>query len=233
MALVTLESLRSRSITHAISLGAECVVAYNLRRFFNFSAAFPFDWWISPIASVCSLLLQFDTVDLYDPGKLSLLEGHISTVRHVDHGIWLHHEFPRAWNGTMGVVVADYADYIAKAKSRTLFLRERLLACNHAGNRILFVRKRSWAHDQGVASEYLELVEALSHVFPLVEFGVLLVNFHPNSSRDDTLTFAYTQAPEEPLRAANAEWDRILNDAGLHLDNPDLGLFSDADTAPE
>lgn len=39
-----------------ISLGSNCEVSYNIRRFFGFEAAYPFDWWITPLSPVPKLI---------------------------------------------------------------------------------------------------------------------------------------------------------------------------------
>ena len=80
--------------TRIISLGGRCAVAHNLRRFFDFGEAFPFDWWITPFDGLIKFLANPDPDWLYDPAELDLTANK-GSVRHSDLGIRLHHEFPR------------------------------------------------------------------------------------------------------------------------------------------
>src|SRR5437868_103724 len=122
------------------SLGGRCAVAHNLRRFFDFGEAFPFDWWITPFDGLIKFLAHPDPDWLYDPAKLDLTANK-GSVRHSDLGIRLHHEFPR--DRVEGQPInPNFRDAIAMPKARTTRLIKKLLALDTEGENLVFVRER-------------------------------------------------------------------------------------------
>lgn len=94
MARRPLSDFRREPATQIVSLGCRCATTFNLRRYYSFSSAYPFDWWITPERGVLGLLDRPDVDWLYDPRELELAADHRS-VQHRALGVMLHHEFPR------------------------------------------------------------------------------------------------------------------------------------------
>jgi hypothetical protein len=117
MPLIALPEFASMPATHVVSLGGQCETAYNLRRYFDFSTAYPFDWWVSPLSTVIRLLRDFDIDALYDTRRL---EGtaDFGTVIHRDYDLQLHHEFPRdnanRFGNGVGRVCLDFRAHVAE-----------------------------------------------------------------------------------------------------------------------
>jgi hypothetical protein len=124
---------------HVISLGGNCRIAHNLRRVLDLKTAYPFDWWVSPLAGAIQFLNAPDLEKLYDPEALEAVRhnGGIFTVRNTIYGIGLHHEFPR---DAKGLVQEDFRDFVEKPKARTRHLLDRLRELNSADNDIVCVR---------------------------------------------------------------------------------------------
>jgi hypothetical protein len=75
MPLLDLGELAREPVTHVVSLGANCAVAFNLRRYWNFGGAFPFGWWITSAEGVVGLLDRPDPDWLYDLQELELVKN--------------------------------------------------------------------------------------------------------------------------------------------------------------
>jgi hypothetical protein len=188
---------RREPATHIVSLGMRCVVAHNLRRFYDFSTAYPFDWWVTPAPGLIALLNDPDISALYDPTQLSLLEGGKS-VCHAN-GIRLFHEFERDKSQKGKPVLPGWQEALAAPKERTAALMQRLLDLNAPGNRIAFFRQP----DRRVRA----VRAALDARFPLAEWT--LVPLAP-IEKDAAL--------EKEWRGDPNAWDRVLGDLDLRFD---------------
>lgn len=188
-----LQRFRTAPATHIVGLGGRCAVAYNLRRFFDFDTAYPFDWWITPVPAVLKYLRRPDPDYLYDPRLLRLMPRG-KAVRHRELRIQLSHEFPRDTSKPPGdrPVLRGWQSHIAEPKARTAALTERLLALNAPANRIAFIRDRR------------ELTEPLTNIlqtlFPRAEWT--LVNLPPAARAQDE-RFDWRGDPEL--------WGRLLS----------------------
>lgn len=188
---------RREPATHIVSLGMRCVVAHNLRRFYDFSTAYPFDWWVTPAIGLTALLAEPDVDALYDVSQLSLAEGGKS-VCHVN-GIRLFHEFARDKTQRAKPVRPGWQDALAAPRERTAALVQRLLKLNAPGNRIAFFRQP----DKRVG----KIAAALAARFPLAEWT--LIGLAP-IEKDAAL--------EKDWRGDPARWDHVLRDLDLEFD---------------
>lgn len=191
---MTLPDFRREPATHIVGLGVRCEVAYNLRRFFDFSTAYPFDWWITPTTALLAFLAKPDAGDLYDPAKLEL-SARANSVRHVS-GILLFHEFKRDNDVASKPVRPEWREALDKPRQRTAALTERFLGLNAPGNRIAFVRQPGQATRQVLAR-----LEAL---FPLAEWTLIDLAAIPHGTHD--------------WRGDPAGWDRALAELELPFD---------------
>ena len=82
------------SISHIISLGPNCMVAYQIRRFFNVSKGYPFDWWITPYDGLIKVIDFLSVDDLFCEKRIRITDDG-NTVLNPDYNIFYHHG--RAW----------------------------------------------------------------------------------------------------------------------------------------
>ncbi len=199
--------------TRIISLGGHCPVAHNLRRFFDFGEAFPFDWWITPFEGLLKFLTRPDVDWLYDPEKLELTPDNAS-VRHRELGILLHHEFPRE-PSKPHPVKPGFLDAIARPKARTTRLVEKLLALDVADESLVFIRER----------ECPEPIENLSHVLGVLYRNAAwrLVNLRHVAS--DYAVHGWNGDP--------APWDTALADLLIQFERRDPKRYSPSRPAAE
>lgn len=185
-----------------VSLGARCQTTHNIRRHFNHSSGFPFDWWITPLEGLLAILSRPDAEWLYQSNLLERIEDGL-TVIHRPTGIQLHHEFPRE-NGN---VVPNYLDFIEKPKARTAALFSKLLALNdNASENILFVRE---------GDDDARLAQALGSLFGNIRWR--LASLPKNNLRDG------------PNWKGDASvWDLDLGTLNARLVNPTLRPFDDS-----
>jgi hypothetical protein len=160
-----LADYRRQPASAIVSLGRSCATAYNLRRHFDFGGAFPFDWWITPLAAVEAVLRRPDPDWLYDPALLELTEKETS-VRHRETDILLHHEFPRHWLEPAQPVRPDFRETISGPKKRTAALLAKLLQLNSPTERLLFVRER-------IPGETGSLANILEEVFNRAKWALI------------------------------------------------------------
>jgi hypothetical protein len=176
-----------------------CAVAYNLRRFYNFRSAFPFDWWITPAEGVAAFLEHPDADYLYDMTQLELVHAG-KTVKHRELGFRLHHEFSRD-EGTPGQPVRPgWQGAIADPKSRTVALMDKFLGLNTPGNRIAFVREKADGFGDRIAGR-------LNKLFPLADYTLIELSRVPGSNED---SFGWKGDP--------ARWNETLAPLDLSLD---------------
>ena len=183
--------------TRIISLGGRCAVAHNLRRFFDFGEAFPFDWWITPFDGLIKFLAHPDPDWLYDPAKLDLTANN-GSVRHTDLGIRLHHEFPR--DRIEGQPInPNFRDAIAMPKARTTRLVKKLLALDTEQESLVFVRERE-------RPEPVEkLMPVLAALYRKAEWRSLAV---PHVASDDSV---------HGWEGDPALWDKALADLPIQF----------------
>jgi hypothetical protein len=195
MTQMSVPELAREKVTHIVSLGHRCATAYNLRRHFDFSSAFPFDWWITPGTSIADFLRNPDVNYLYEPSELQLTEQR-GSVRHRTLGILLHHEFPRDWKSKPPPVVENFRDFVAEPKRRSAYLIAKLLRLNTLQNRVLFIR------DAPIGQETLD---ALSDTFPLAVWATTSVSRIPEDEK-----YGWKCDP--------TAWDSELSKTGVLLD---------------
>jgi hypothetical protein len=205
---------------HIVSLGYDCRLAYNLRRAFGFTRAYPFDWWVTPLPALLAFLDDPSVERLYDPALLEpvMTPKGVWAIRNAHYDIELHHEFPR---GEDGMVLADWPDHIDGPRSRTAFLLQRLLALP-PGSRLLFVRhtKRQEGRALGEAFSGLvgQLRERLEARFPGCE--LLLIDPPRPIVAAGVGALRVGDASKSPWFGQPELWSEALQKAGLAWNGP-------------
>jgi hypothetical protein len=192
---IKLDEFRQKPATQIVSLGPRCATSYNLRRYFNFSSAFPFDWWISPEVGVADVLRNLDVEKIYDPDRIEITPAGQS-VRHKDFGILLHHEFPRHSEIEGHTVKENFRDFIAGPKQRTQHLFAKLADLNREGERIAFVREQ-------IASDEIEA--ALLERFDLAQWCLISID-------------KVTEESVHGWKCNPILWDALLEKLNISLD---------------
>jgi hypothetical protein len=215
MPLMDLGALTRETVTHVVSLGAKCAVAFNIRRHWNFGGAFPFDWWITPVEGVVGLLNRPDPAWLYDPDELEpVRNGGDWSVQHRSLGILRHHEFPRRWKEPYLPIADNWRDHIASAQTRTEYLLRKLMSLNAPGHRVLFIR-----HGLRAGESREAVAAALDRSFPAAAFALAAVDV-PHA-----LAHGWKGDP--------CAWDGVLSTFGVSLRSDLHRPFDPATAAPE
>jgi hypothetical protein len=204
---VDLEQFRMSPATDVVGLGPLCATSYNLRRHFDFSEAFPFDWWVTNGNSITAALSKLEVDYIYDLSLLEVTEDR-HTVCHKELGILLHHEFPRGPNypsGRSGPILDNIGAHISIPKARTRHLISKFNALNCTGKRILFVREG--ADGIGIESE-------LNKLFPLATW---CIQYIPTVVTD----------ANHGWQGNPAEWDKHLSGLQVEYMKGGGGGFSD------
>lgn len=195
-----------------ISLGANCMVTEEIRRFFGIQTANMFDWWITPGDSLV-LLVENDFEDLFSPEYLQLV-GDRQSVAHSRYGILLHHDFPRNEHGR---VIKTDGDVLEGNQKKFAYLKKRWDDLGDNDAPVLFVRytwKRPEALLAGIPAEPISadparLMAALDRKFPRLDYQVLFIDApeisvqHPRARYLNSWDF--TQ-PGECLNSADLAW---------------------------
>jgi hypothetical protein len=184
-----------RAYDHVVSLGPNCAVAFNLRRFFGEQHAFPFDWWATYDAlGFASFLRYLDLDKLYDPDELRLGTGNRSVV-HTTYRIELYHEFARVSHEEHAPIIPNYLAGVSLARRRTSYLINRTKELSQDGSRLLFVR----------ATEPCEIISrALEWNFPQANWDIAFVGRVQTGSAFD-------------WRGDTSLWDTTLQGMGARL----------------
>lgn len=124
-----------------VSLGTNCEVAYNLRAFYGIGRTGLFDWLITPLSCLPSLIQKHFALVDDDFGDALVRVDLTSTsdsVMHAPTGILLHHAFtrdknnriPRNWRAEIGAVADKFSflgrrmdAWMAEARSPALFIK--------------------------------------------------------------------------------------------------------------
>jgi hypothetical protein len=199
------------AFSHIVLLGYRCRTTRRLRDHFGFETAFPFDWWITPLAGGTAFLRDWDVERLYDPAKLREARrwGRTVYIEHADYRVRLQHEFPM--DEARFRVLPGWRDHIEEAKARTRHLMAKFDALDRAYRKVLFVRElmpREERDLEGIAA----LRRAVLDRAGKAETSFLLISRRGVEAPgwralriDDPIREPWTGAPEL--------WDRAL--AGL------------------
>jgi hypothetical protein len=209
-----------KEFTHVVPIGSNCRNTLNIRRFFDFSDGYPFDWWTSPL---CGLVSYFETgldIDvLYDPSSLQELrdsQGQIISIRSQSFGFIFDHEFER---DPAFFVRPNWSDHIVEPRSRQKYLTEKLLATNAPGNSILFVR----SYFEGDKAEDLERLAGLTdRLFSRADVAFLSVNYSTRGPFENILT---NDLAVEGWQGVFQNWRRALVATGYQLVNDRRSRF--------
>jgi hypothetical protein len=196
-----------------VSLGGNCMLTLEVRKFFGIQAANLFDWWITP-GDALVLLVENDFDGLFSPENFKIISDGRS-VANLRYGILHHHDFPRDEQDDR-VKAIEERD-IQRNLDKFAYLKRRW--DDLAGNEgpVLFVR---FAWDiaepllagippEPVRADPARLIAALDRKFPLLDYQILFIDaprvtlehqkvLHCNSG-------AFTE-PGECLNAADLVW---------------------------
>src|SRR4029077_2832526 len=112
---------KTRVSQRVVSLGGNCMITREVRRFYGISAANMFDWWITP-GDALVRLLESDFADLFEPRNLRIV-GDRQSVAHLRYGILPHHDFPRndEENRVIGMTESD----LQRNRDKFAYLKKR------------------------------------------------------------------------------------------------------------
>jgi hypothetical protein len=218
--------LRGREITHVVPLGLSCRVTHQARTCFGLGAAYPFDWWISPLAGLTRYLAVLDPLQIYSTGALEerLLDGRVESIRSVAFGFELHHEFPRHREAGHSAVSAGWQQHIAAAREKHDRRLARLRDLDRRGNRILFLRHKYSVEPLEPAPSHAvsELWNVLHTQWPRAQIDLLLINLAVEGPLPrGILTVRFEDPPAPPpdeWRGEAARWQEAFASSRLRLD---------------
>ncbi len=214
---IPLHDFAAHPATHVVSLGGDCAVAHNIRRSFGTDTAYCFDWWLTPAQGAAMLLERPEVDRLYDPASLDayINDGGVPSVRNRDLGIQFFHEFARTHEGDR-VVLTNAEQDLAKARSRTARLIDRLVALDAPGNRIAFIRT---ARRDDTRAGLETLAAALRHRFARADYTVVLGKYGAafGDLPHGFARVAFQATATADWRGHPPDWDRFLAATGLRL----------------
>ena len=212
-----------------VSLGGNCMVTMEVRKFFGIKAANLFDWWITP-GDALVRLIENDFAELFSRENLEMV-GDRRSVANLRYGILHHHDFPR--NDEEDRVIAIEEQAIQSNLGKFAYLKKRWddLADNQGP--VLFVRF-GWSMNEGllagipvdpIGADPVRLIAALDRKFPLLDYQILLIDAPEVMLEHQKVIYrnshAFTEAGE-CLNAANLVWkdnsaifSRVFSSVGL------------------
>jgi len=203
------------AFSHIVSLGHRCRTTQRLRDHFGFKTAFPFDWWITPLAGGVAFLGDWDAERLYDLSALREVHrrGRTAFIEHTGYGLRLQHEFPMDESLN---VLPGWPSHIAEARARTIHLMQKFDQLNRSDRRVLFVRELM-AHEQGDLAGIAALRQAVLDRTPKAQASFLLISASAVEAEgwrplriDDPL--------KEPWQGTPEIWDAALATLGYSFE---------------
>jgi len=167
------------SVDRVISLGTNCEIAFNLRRFFGVERAYPFDWWFTPLDAVAPVLASRFALGI-NGDNLRAVGGRRSILNR-KYRILHHHDFPRVSPNRL--IAPDWTDTIAACRAKYAALGRRFFDDLAQSRRALFFLHGNGAHEflgedgQRALSEgahYLNIQRTLEQLFPRLEFFIVV-----------------------------------------------------------
>lgn len=149
-----------------VSLGQRCDVAWQIRRRFNIDTTSPFDWLVTPLPAVTRLINEGFSKITNNLVEAEYADNHW-TIYNTDYRIHLHHEFPRAENGTMA---ENWRDHIPKVAEKFNFLGERFFNTMRNADSVIFIRNGGdleMPREKPIPtteSDYIAILEALETI---------------------------------------------------------------------
>jgi hypothetical protein len=120
-----------------ISLGCNCEVTWNIRKYFGIECAYPLDWWITPYQAL-RMLLENRFHDLFNINNLEVSHD-LLTVRDTYYNLLYHHDFKRTEDDK---IIDDIIDQqLPLLKQKYDMLIERFFH-DPKDKRVLFIRNR-------------------------------------------------------------------------------------------
>jgi hypothetical protein len=213
-----------RDTTHIVSLGGSCRLAYNLRLYFKFTQAWPFDWFVAPLESVALMLADPDPVaKLYDPQYLEPVTRNggsgIVNVRNTAFRIGMNHDFMRSG----GFVTPDFLDYLEKPRERQTHLFGKLDALRDDPDaRVLLVHYFTPSDiERTRPARAVQQLETIRRAFG-GRADILLINAPFPAERVMHLRIDETQEGEGPWQGDTALWASRLDTLGIRYVGADL-----------
>ena len=197
------------AFSHIVSLGYRCRTTQRLRDHFGFKTAFPFDWWITPLAGGAAFLRDWDVERLYDPALLRPVGrlGRIRFIEHAAYGLRLQHEFPMDLERDR--VLPGWRRHIGEARSRTAHLMEKFDLLDRPDRKVLFVREVMQKEQRDLAGIEALRQAALERTRRASETRFLLVS--PSGVGAPGWQALRIEDPvKEPWTGTPAIWDTAL-----------------------
>lgn len=199
-------------VDRLVSLGALCEAAFQLRRLARSDRAYPFDWWITPLAGVVPVL-EAGAGAVFAPEqivKVADYDGTPALYSRLGRTVHLH-EFPAGTD----ILALDESQIAARLVPKYDALQERMVR-EAARGTTLFVRQCLPAHDpQGEALEEAvdALIAALTHVAgePLL----LLLDYEPVRPRPGLITATVPAFRDRNDLGSRRGWNQVFRTGGI------------------
>ena len=200
------------AFSHIVSLGYRCRTTQRLREHFGFRTAFPFDWWITPLAGGSRFLADWDVERLYDPSQLREVRrwGRIRFIEHAGYGLRLQHEFPMDSKQTH--VLPGWRDHIGQARSRTAHLMQKFDLLDRPDRKVLWVRELTGA-EEGQPAAVAALRQAVLGRSPRANSSFVLISAS-GLEAPGWQALKIDDPVKEPWTGTPAIWDAALATLG-------------------
>jgi hypothetical protein len=196
-----------------VSLGGNCMVTMEMRKYFGVEAANLFDWWITP-GDALVRLIENDFADLFSAENLQMV-GEGRSVANLRYGILHHHDFPR--NDVEDRVIAITPQDLKRNREKFAYLKSRWDDLGDNPGPVLFIRY-GWnmgepllagIPEDPIGADATRLMAALDRKFPRLDYQLLFIDApevmlrHPKVLHRETRIF---RQPGERIDAANLMW---------------------------
>jgi len=166
-------------VDRVISLGTNCEISFQLRRFFGVERAYPFDWWFTPLDAVAPVLASRFAVEI-SRDNLDLVGGRRSIINR-KYRILHHHDFPRVEENRL--IALDWTTAIDACRAKYAALGRRFFDDLAPARRALFLLNGNGVHEfldergqraVSARGHYLHIQRTLERLFPQLEFFIVV-----------------------------------------------------------
>lgn len=162
-----------------ISLGGDCISAYEIYKHGLRKAAFPFDRIVSPLKGVRHAIEE-DFALFLDPISLEKHSTLLHCVYNSYYGFAFAHDFPWKLNSNPLTVVDNFKEFLQEPQEKYTRRIKRFMDLTHSKSKVFFLRTNTPYVVEDVKTEIIKLSDSIKKKIPHLIFEIIIIGRTPD-----------------------------------------------------